>query len=224
MKTRPGRSPRVVDLGTRVELVSMDSHFHDISVSLYRQLGVDGTLEFVVHTYSGRPGAGARIGQIAAAMRVLGGLPEGSAPGRLRFGCGAGHDFAVRRLFLEACKADPAVPVQARDLSTEDRKTGLTIALSSVGHGQYRVAARGEGDDEVRSTRVGVIVNGLLKLGEMRRVEGGQDCVGFECGCAHDELVGLLLARAPNVRALVREQEAMAARGVLAAPSQQGSR
>jgi hypothetical protein len=69
-----------------------------------------------------------------------------------------------------------------------------------------------------------VIVNGLLKLGDMRRVvsdEDTEDCVAFECGCSHDALVGLLLVRAPNVRAIVREQEAMSARGTLSAPSAQ---
>ena len=43
----------------------------------------------------------------------------------------------------------------------------------------------------------------------------------FACGHDHDELVGLLLGRALNVRAAMREAEAAAARGVLAAPSAQ---
>ena len=45
--------------------------------------------------------------------------------------------------------------------------------------------------------------------------------VAFPCGHAHDALIGLLLKRAPNVRAVLREQEAALTRGVLAAPSQQ---
>ncbi|MDP6982586.1 MAG: hypothetical protein QGG05_05825, partial [Candidatus Latescibacteria bacterium] len=81
-------------------------------------------------------------------------------------------------------------------------------------------------DADNGARRVGVIVNGLRKLGDMLAVEDadGQllnDCVSFACGHDHDALVGLLLQRAPNVRALVREQEAAAARGVLAAPSAQ---
>ncbi|MBT6146557.1 MAG: hypothetical protein HOH74_14060, partial [Gemmatimonadetes bacterium] len=48
-----------------------------------------------------------------------------------------------------------------------------------------------------------------------------EDCVSFGCGHDHDALVALLLQRAPNVRALVREEQAAAARGVLAAPSAQ---
>jgi hypothetical protein len=47
------------------------------------------------------------------------------------------------------------------------------------------------------------------------------DKVAFGCGQPHDALVGLLLIRAPNVRAAMREAEMMAARGVLGVPGQQ---
>ena len=60
-----------------------------------------------------------------------------------------------------------------------------------------------------------------MKLAEMDEVSGTLDQVVFPCGQVHDALVGLLLVRAPNVRAVLREQEAVASRGVLAAPSQQ---
>lgn len=211
---------RVVDIGTRVELVPMDGHFHDITVALYRQ---DGSA-FLVHTYSTREGSEERVDRIAAAMRGLGGLqPSPGDDPRLRFPCGTEHGLAVRRVFVEACKVGPAEPLLARPLSTLDRKSGLTILVEPLGQGQYRIGAEGDAGADDRARRVGVIVNGLMKLGQMRSVEGSDDCVGFDCGCAHDELVGLLLVRAPNVRAIVREQESMAARGVLAAPSQQGT-
>ena len=41
----------------------------------------------------------------------------------------------------------------------------------------------------------------------------------FACGGAHDALVGLLLVRVLNVRAVIRGEDAAAAQGVLAAPS-----
>ncbi len=47
------------------------------------------------------------------------------------------------------------------------------------------------------------------------------DRVGFSCGQSHDAMVGLLLVRAPNVRAAMREVDMMEARGVLAAPGAQ---
>jgi hypothetical protein len=45
--------------------------------------------------------------------------------------------------------------------------------------------------------------------------------VAFACGQSHDALVGLLLVRALNVRAVLREEEVQATRGTLAAPSTQ---
>ncbi len=212
----------IADIGTRIELLPMDGHFHDITVALYRQPTAAGPA-FLVHTYSALDGAGGRLEKVRSLMTTLGGVqPSAEAPGLLAFPCGAEHGLAVRRLFLEACKLAGAEDGSPPPLSTVDRKSGLTIAAEPLGEGQYRVRASGEADENDRSRRVGVIVNGLMKLGEMRRVEGAGDCVGFDCGHPHDELVGLLLVRAPNVRAIVREQQALAARGVLAAPSQQG--
>lgn len=210
------------DIGTRIELVPMDGHFHDISVALYRQQAA-GVPAFVVHSYSGLPGAGDRLRFIGDAMAYTGGLA--ASDGQLCFPCGAEHNLAVRRAFLEACKLDPSKPLVSPPLTTTDRKSGLAIRVESLGEGQYRVLAEGDDPDGQAGRRIGVIVNGLLKLGDMRRVEEADgvstSCVGFDCGHSHDGLVGLLLQRAPNVRAIVREQEAMAARGVLSAPSAQ---
>ena len=66
-----------------------------------------------------------------------------------------------------------------------------------------------------------VITRGLLKLGQMEAVGDSNDRVAFTCGQDHDALVGLLLKRAPNVRAALREVEQMAARGVLSGPASQ---
>lgn len=69
--------------------------------------------------------------------------------------------------------------------------------------------------------RVTTIARGLIRLGEMEEVADQPNQVRFGCGHSHDALIGLLLVRAPNVRAAVREAEAMASRGVLSAPSSQ---
>ena len=201
----------------------MDGHCHDITLALYRQPTTAGPA-FLVHTYSSREEAERRLEEVRSLMGTLGGLARSAeAAELLTFPCGEEHGLAVRRLFLEACKVSPAEGAAPRPLSTGDRKSGLTILAEPLGEGQYRVQAVGEADEAERSRRVGVIVNGLMKLGEMRPVEGAGNCVGFDCGHPHDELVGLLLVRAPNVRAIVREQQALAGRGVLAAPSQQGN-
>lgn len=208
---------QTVDIGRRIELVPLDLHFGDISIGLYRQYDEAGPA-YRVFTYSRREGVGDRIAFVVKAMEVLGGM-EPADGGRLRFPCGYEHNLAVKRVFLEACKLDPGGPVEPRPLEILDKKSGLQIQVLSEGDGVYRVTAHGESKD--RERRISFIAGGLMKLAEMDEVSGTLDQVVFPCGHVHDALIGLLLVRAPNVRAVLREQETAASRGVLAAPSQQ---
>ncbi len=212
----------VRDLGNRIELVSMDPHFHDISISLYERRGGDGQAAFLVHTYSQKADAESRVDFVVRAMAVLGGMavsPKGAHT--LEFPCGAEHRLACKRIFLEACKLDPSSEPEARPLSVFDKKSELTIYATGTDDGRYQLSA--EGDGERKERRVAAVGGGLMKLAQMRAESEDQDRVLFECGEAHDQIIGLLLGRALNVRASMREQEAAAARGVLAAPSAQGS-
>ena len=94
------------------------------------------------------------------------------------------------------------------------------MTVLCYGNGRYHVTANS--DESGTERRVSAITGGLIKLGDMIAVdEEKSDQVAFSCGCSHDALVGLLLVRAPNVRAAVREQQMTASRGVLSSPSQQ---
>ena len=65
------------------------------------------------------------------------------------------------------------------------------------------------------------LTGGLVKLAEMDSVgESGHE-VAFDCNSDHNSLVGLLLVRALNVRAALREHDDSAGRGMLSAPSAQ---
>ena len=207
----------VLELGHRIELVPMDPHGDDITVALYETRDSAGRPAFRLHSYSPRPGTPARLAFIAAAMRALGGLE--SAPGDetlLRFPCGAEHRAACRRAFLEAAKLPTGAPLAPRPLAVEDKKAGA-VAARSAGEGVYALA--GPSEDEAVRTRLAAIAQGLVKLAEMTPDADGR--VAFACGRPHDALIGLLLPRALNVRAVLREQEMTAARGILAAPSAQ---
>ena len=208
---------QTLDLGPRVELVSMDGHCDDITIALYMPDSNQGPV-YQVHTYSSLPGADARIANICKTMQILGGMKQ-TANGLLCFPCGHAHQLATRRLFLESCKLDPAVMIEIRPLRVFDKKADGHIAIASLGNGLYE--ARPEEDAQGEDRRVTTIARGLIKLGEMYEVPGNTTQARFACGQAHDELVGLLLVRAPNVRAAMREAEDMASRGVLSAPSAQ---
>ena len=208
---------KTFDNGHRVELVPMDTHFHDISVALYQQM-VDGQPQYRVHSYSSIADTARRLETVSASMRTLGGM-ESAAEELLRFPCGAEHLSGVRRLFLESCKVPPDAEAQQRPLRIFDKKSNIEVTASKLGKGGYRVAAATGDDQETADKRLRLIAGGLVKLGQLIAIDDLE--VAFECGQDHEALLGLLLVRAPNVRAAIREQERTSARGVLAAPSQQ---
>jgi hypothetical protein len=204
------------DLGTRVELVSMDPHFHDITIGLYRQ-NQDGRTRYLVHTYSHEPGAGDRIAFILRVADTMAGLERGE--GWFGFPCGASHQAAARRVFLEACKLAPTSAIEARPLSVLDKKSGRTITVKALGSGKYEVTP--DGAEDTGRERVNAVSGGLKKLAELESVEDSPGVLRFPCGQSHHLLIGLLLPRALNVRAILREEESAGSRGQLAAPSQQ---
>jgi len=210
---------RLKSIGRRVELASMDGHCHDITLGLYEQASRDGT-SFQVHTYSSRDGAAERVRYVAGAMSVVGGMQiDQNLDTRLRFPCGQPHRVACRRIFLESAKLPTGTPLQPRPLEVFDKKKRKTIQVMSLGGGDYLAGT--EGNVGTHDRRAAVAVLGLVKLGSMEAVPDTSDRVRFGCDTSHDAAVGLLLTRALEVRAALREIESRAARGVLAAPSSQ---
>jgi hypothetical protein len=196
--------PSTRELGTRIELVSMDLHCHEITLGLYQQ-----GHEFLIHSYSSHPDVPGRLAFLRDAAVILGGLVQSN--GQLTFPCGTIHKAAVRRIFLESAKLATGADLSPKPLTIFDKKSSQEIVVRSLGSGRYEVIADGP--------RVEAITNGLKKLGELE--ESGPGVVAFPCGQSHDDLIGLLLPRALNVRAILREEESVASRGVLVAPSAQ---
>jgi hypothetical protein len=199
----------------------MDRHFHDISVGLYvRDTG--GEPVGTVHSFSGRDGVHERLQAIAAVVATLGGLEVREDGVSLRFTCSTWHGTAAKRLFLEACKHDPAEPLEPKPLEGPDSRTEQTIRIEPLGAGAYEVLADGVADGE--QSRAPAIGRAMAKLAQLEaddEGEGDRVVVRFLCGQNHHELIGLLLGRAQNLRAVLREEEMQASRGVLAAPSAQ---
>jgi len=191
----------------RIELVPMDPHCSDIAVALYRRGSVGR-----VHTYSGRRGAAERVAFLARALVDVGGL-EPAEDGYVRFACGDWHALASKRLFLEVAKLESGAELAPRPLAIHDKKSDSEIRVEPQGSGAYRVV----GDP----SRAAVVAAGLAKLAELSIDDDDPTVVRFPCAHEHDAVVGLLLQRALNVRVVLREEEAVASRGVLAAPSAQ---
>ena len=218
VRVRPAH--HVVELGRRIELQSMDPYFHDITIGLYEQAPEPGLVTFVAHSYSGLDGVERRLQRIIDSMLVLGGMGRYGNDGRhLRHACGEAHRFATRRLFVEACKLKPGAEPELRPLAVADKTTGRNIVVVREDDATYRVTA--DGLDDGRAQRIGAIGRGLSRLAQMELIGEDAARVRFACGHAHDELVGLLLPRALNLRAAMREQEEAMSRGMLVAPSAQ---
>jgi hypothetical protein len=210
-------TPHVLDLGRRIELVSMDRHWADITIGLYR---AGDPPRATVHSYSRSDGVEARLAWLGATMATFAGLErDAAAPRTVWFGCGGWHELGMRRTFLEACKPDPTVPVEARPLAVEDSRSGQRLGVEALGDGRYRVSGSAVASGE--TDRALAVAAGLVKLLDLEPSEDDPTLVRFACGGTHDALVGLLLPRAINVRATLRELEAAAARGLLVAPSAQ---
>lgn len=207
----------IAQLGTRIELVSMDPHFRDISIALYEQARADRT-GAIVHSYSSKEGTEGRLDEIVGSMLTLGGLDAPDGGERfVSFRCGSWHRAAARRAFLEACKLAGDTPAAARALEAADGRSGQSITIESLGSGRYRVHADGAADES--ASRAPAIARGLAKLTEAELED--ETTIAFDCGHEHDELVGLLLVRALNLRATLREEQTATAPSVLAAPSAQ---
>ena len=206
-------------LGDRIELISMDKFCHDISIGLYERYSISGDLEYVVHTYSVKEGVATRLNYLRHSMEVLGSMSV-SPSGGLHFSCGGQHRLACKRIFIEACKLSNDVSCEVRPLSVYDKKSNSDIFLTFQNDGLYKVSTTGE--DDLAKRRVETVANGLRKLTDMSSGENSDEVV-FDCGKRHDSLIGLMLIRALNVRAVLREESQAAEQGVLAAPSAQVS-
>lgn len=210
---------RLLELGRRVALQPMDAHCHDITVALYEDRDGAGRPVFRFHSYSARPDAPARLAFLARAALALGGMAAvPDRPHSVRWPCGAGHPAATRRLFAEVVKlAGPELP-PARPAEIREAKSGILFRVAPLGGGRFALAAEGPGET---GARLRALAQGFSKLAETDAEEGAAPVIRFPCGAEHAALLALLLPRALNVRAAMREEEAVAARGVLVAPSAQ---
>ena len=106
--------------------------------------------------------------------------------------------------------------IQKIPLVLWDKKSELTITATPKGAGTYLLVADGDSGRRLMALR-----NAMNKLADLAADESISEQFCFSCGHDHHDLVGMLLQSAPNVRAVMREFEMNAAKGVLLAPGSQ---
>ena len=194
--------------GRCLELVTMDSSFHNISVGLYENGGV-----CTVWTYSQKPGVQIRIEQIRDRLVELGGLvPVDGTHNQVTFPCGYLHLKPIKFLITQAVGKAREYAQPKGDMSIKDTKSQLILSVSGREQdGKWVYGVSGEGEISNKSVRLRMVIAGFLRYGEMEKV--GDAEVEFPCGQRHDQLMRVLLPYSRNVSGVESMIDAEAMRG-----------
>jgi hypothetical protein len=194
--------------GNSLELVPLDSRFHNISVGLYLKDGI-----YTVWSFSGKPGVEERIREIRDHLVALGGMvPVEGTHNQARFPYQHPHRRALKFLLAQAVgkAADYAHP--EGDLTIRDTRTKLMITVSGQEKdGKWVYEVSGEGEAPNIPMRLRMIVAGFTRYGEMEKISDTE--VMFSGGQRNDALVKLLLPYARNISSVESMLDAEALRG-----------
>ena len=195
-------------LGNCLELVSMDPHFHNISVGLYVKDGL-----CTVHTFSRAEGVADRLKEIRDQMAALGGVsPVERLDNQFVFPCGQIHERPVRFLLAQAVGKSPEYALPTGDMRVIDSRSDLVLyANGHESDEQYVYQISAQGEHKNPALRLRMVVAGFLRYGEMDKVADTE--VAFPCGQRHDDLMRLVLPYSRNISAVETMMDAEALRG-----------
>ncbi len=204
--TQTAQKPSVKDtikrLGNCIELISMDPHFHEISVGLFVK---DRTL--TIWSYSAVPRTDERIEKIRDRCVVLGDLePKEGTTNQARVPAGDILLQPMKFMFREAVEKDPDT-LPSGPIKAPDNKSTLIFTVEGAQQDEayvYTVTARGEAARP--ESRIRATVGGFMRYGGCERVT--PETFRFPDGQQHDGFVRLLLPYARNVSAVERMLEA----------------
>ena len=196
----------IEEYGKCLELVPIDPHFKNISVSLYEKNNVA-----TVWTFSRKNGVSKRIEQIRDQLAKLGDLePIETTNNQLRSGCGIMHTRPLKFLMMQAVEKSP--DYSHPEGLIKDLRSDLLLGFSTVdmdGSTGYQINAKGEAPN--LNGRLRAITSGFVRYGEMIRRDNFT--VSFSCGAKHNPLMQLLLPYARNVTGTQDMLEADSLRG-----------
>ena len=184
-------------LGRCLELVSMDPHFHDVTVGLYYTGNVT-----TVWSFSRVPGIEGRIEQIRDRLVALGGLiPVEGTHDKAVFPSESIFEKPLRFLFTETVEKDPSIAPPDGPITSPDTKSRLTFTVTgSQSDDKYVYTVTAEGEAPRPQSRIRAVVGGYMRYGECERVT--PDSFVFPDNVRHDEMARVLLPFARNVSAI----------------------
>ena len=194
--------------GNCESLISIDPNFHELSISLFVKDNIA-----TVWSFSHKKGIDQRIEQIRDQLIHLGGMtPIPGTHNQAQFPNGEMYKRPLKFLIRQAVEkpADfrhPAGPIRIKDL-----RSPLTIEIipqEASGGCVYEVTTIGE--HKTAEIRKRAIVQGLVRYGDMEKVEPTKAI--FPNGYRRDELVRIVLPYARNITGTQDMLEADSMRG-----------
>ena len=200
MPTVTGQSPiaeQIEKLGHCIELVSIDPHFHDVSIGLFIKDGL-----MTVWSFSKHEGIAGRIEQIRDRCTRLGDVTvvDGTTD-QLRLTSDLYLDRALRFMFIAAVEKDPARELPSGRITTPDTKTKLLFVINGAEEdGKYVYTISAEGKSDRADLRVRATVGGFVRYSDCERVDKNK--FAFPDGKRYDSFARLILPLARNVSAV----------------------
>ena len=187
---------KISELGNCIELVSMDPHFHNISVGLFRK----GNL-LTIFSFSNKESIKKRIKVIRDRCCLLGDIsPVENTDNQMLLDADINLDTPIKFMFTEAVEKDkkisPNTPIESPDTKTNLKFRIVSDTSNNITN--YTVSA--EGQNERSEMRIRAVVGGFIKYGGCERVDFNK--FKFSDGKKYNKFVKLLLPYARNVSAV----------------------
>ena len=193
---------KVAKLGHCIELVSLDPHFHEVSIGLFVKNGL-----LTISSYSVLDGIDARIEQIRDRCVLLGDVePVEGTTDQLQLISDLYLDRALRFMFIAAVEKDPSAELPTGRITAPDTKTKLTFVIEgAMEDGKYVYTVSAEGQVERAEMRIRAAVGGFIRYSDCERVDKNK--FSFPDGKKYDNFARLILPLARNVSAVEAQLE-----------------
>ena len=194
---QPRIAERIKELGHCIELVSIDPHFHDVTIGLFIKDGL-----MTIWSFSNREGIAGRIEEVRDRCTRLGDViaVEGTTD-QLKLTSDLYLDRALKFMFTFAVEKDPARELPTGRITAPDTKTKLTFVINGAEeNGKYVYTISAEGRSDRAEMRVRATVGGFVRYSDCERVDKNK--FAFPDGKRYDSFARLILPLARNVSAV----------------------
>ena len=194
---QPRIAERIKELGHCIELVSIDPHFHDVTIGLFIKDGL-----MTIWSFSNREGIAGRIEEVRDRCTRLGDViaVEGTTD-QLKLTSDLYLDRALRFMFTFAVEKDPARELPTGRITAPDTKTKLVFVINGAEeNGKYVYTISAEGRSDKAELRVRATVGGFVRYSDCERVDKNK--FAFPDGKRYDSFARLILPLARNVSAV----------------------